>query len=143
MTEFTYGPVEFLLIAFDSDKPSPGILEAITELIESSTINLLDLVVVTKALDGTVTSVDIEDATDEYGFGTIELEATGLASDEDIQELANDLPPGTAAALLVIELVWAKNLASRLTEAGGFVVHTDRIPAPVVNAALAALETES
>ena len=143
MTEFTYGPVEFLLIAFDSDKPSPGILEAITELIESSTINLLDLVVVTKGLDGTVTSVDIEDATDEYGFGTIELEATGLASDEDIQELANDLPPGTAAALLVIELVWAKNLASRLTEAGGFVVHTDRIPAPVVNAALAALETES
>lgn len=141
MTEFTYGPVEFLLVAFDSDKPSPAILEAITELIESSTINLLDLVVVTKALDGTVASVDIEDATDEYGFGTIELEATGLASDEDIQELADDLPAGTAAALLVIELIWAKNLASRLAEAGGFVVHTDRIPAPVVNAALAAIET--
>ncbi|WP_411700824.1 DUF6325 family protein [Conyzicola sp.] len=143
MTEFTYGPVEFLLIAFDSDKPSGGILEAITELIESETINLLDLVFVSKGSDGTVTSVDIEDATDEYGFGTIELEATGLASDEDIQELADDLPPGTSAALLVVELLWAKKLATRLTAAGGFVVHSDRIPAPVVNAALAALETES
>ncbi|WP_307852456.1 DUF6325 family protein [Glaciihabitans sp. dw_435] len=86
-----------------------------------------------------MSAVDVEDVSDEYGFGTVELEASGLASDNDIHELAEELPLGTAAALLVVELLWAKNLANRIADAGGFVVHTDRIPAPLVNAVLTEL----
>ena len=139
MTEFDYGPVELLLVAFPDGGPTPAVLDAISELIESETIRLLDLVVVSRSSTGEVTAVDIEDVGDEYGFGTVELEASGLASDDDIRELAEDLPLGSSAALLVVEMLWAKKLANRMSQAGGFVVHTDRIPALVVNAALAAL----
>ncbi|WP_374193755.1 DUF6325 family protein [Glaciihabitans sp. dw_435] len=52
MTSFTYGPVEFLLIAFNDDRPSPEVTGAITELIESETIRLLDLVVVSRSETG-------------------------------------------------------------------------------------------
>ena len=45
-------------------------------------------------------------------------------------------------AILAIELLWAKHLASRFAASGGVVLQTERIPAPVVNAALAEAEVE-
>jgi hypothetical protein len=44
--------------------------------------------------------------------------------------------------LLAIELLWAKNLASKFAASGGIVLQTERIPAPVVNAVLAEAEEE-
>lgn len=34
MTEFEYGPVDLHLVGFEGDRPDPGTLEAIGELIE-------------------------------------------------------------------------------------------------------------
>lgn len=66
--------------------------------------------------DGVITATEIEDLTEEYGFGSIELEASGVATDDDIQEFGVSIAPGTAAAFAVIEYVWAKHLASKLAE---------------------------
>ena len=139
MSDFEYGPVQFLLIGFRGETPNPQVVAAITDLIEADTIRLLDLLLVTHEADDTVTAVEIEDLTDEFGFGSIELEASGVATDADIQEFGAEIPLGTTAAFAVIELVWAKHLATTLAEAGGFVIHSDFIPAPIVNAELAAL----
>lgn len=138
-TQFDYGPVEFLLLAFESDAPPRSVVEAVEDLIEAGTIRLLDLVVVSRSPSGEVTAVDVEDVSEEYGFGSIELEATGLAPDDDIQELGADLPPGTSAVLLVVEHRWAKTLAERVASSGGYLIHSERIPAPIVNEQLAAL----
>ena len=68
----------------------------------------------------------------------------GARSEEDlfyvdhVQELGGRLPVGASALLLVVELVWARHLASRLLAAGGAVVDSVRIPAPVVNAVVEA-----
>ena len=137
--DFEYGPVQFLLIGFRGEQPNPQVVAAITDLIEADTIRLLDLLLVTHGADDTVTAVEIEDLTDEYGFGSIELEASGVAAEADIQEFGAEIPLGTTAAFAFIELVWAKHLATKLAEAGGFVIHSDFIPAPIVNAELAAL----
>ena len=137
--DFEYGPVQFLLIGFRGEQPNPQVVAAITDLIEADTIRLLDLLLVTHGADDTVTAVEIEDLSDEYGFGSIELEASGVAAEADIQEFGAEIPLGTTAAFAVIELVWAKHLATKLAEAGGFVIHSDFIPAPIVNAELAAL----
>lgn len=142
MKEFTYGPVELLLVAFEAEEPSPDIVEAIRELIEAETIRLLDLVVVERSLDDTLTVTDIEDVTDQYGFGEIELEATGIAPTADIEEMAALVEPGRSAALAVIEHVWAKKLASTVAQSGGYVVSTERIPASIVNAELAAISAD-
>lgn len=142
MADFEYGPVELYLVGFEGDRPDDGTLEAIAELIEGGEIRLIDLLVISRAEDGTVSFADWEDVSDAFGFGDVELEVVGLVADEDVQELAQSIPPGMSGALLAIELLWAKHLASKFAASGGVVLQTERIPAPVVNAVLAEAEGE-
>ncbi len=140
MTEFEYGPVELYVVGFAGDRPDDGTLQAIGELIEGGEIRLLDLLVVSRHEDGAVFVTEFEDVSDAYGFGAVELEAVGLVADEDAKELAESIEPGHSGAILAIELLWAKRLASRFASSGGIVLQTERIPAPVVNAVLAEAE---
>jgi hypothetical protein len=132
MTDLEFGPVELVLAAFEGDRPKAGVLDAILDLADAGTVRLLDLVYVTRSDDGEIDWVELDEAGIE--IGEIDLAASGLASHEDLEELSGRLPLGTSALLLVVELTWARELASRLFEADGFVVDSVRIPAPVVNA---------
>jgi hypothetical protein len=139
MTEYTYGPIEILLVGFDGNQPGPALRDAIADLVVEGSIRLLDLLLVSVDEVGGISSAELEDDVDGYGLGGIALAASGMAADEDILEMAAHLTPGSSAALAVIEHTWARRLSSALAESGGYVIHTDRIPAPVVNAALAEL----
>ena len=132
MTDLEFGPVELVLAAFEGDRPKAGVLDAILDLADAGTVRLLDLVYVTRAETGEIDWIELDEAGIE--IGEIDLAASGIASHEDLEELGGRLPLGTSALLLVVELTWAKHLASRLFEADGFVVDSVRIPAPVVNA---------
>lgn len=136
MADMEFGPVELILAAFEGDRPNTGVIEAVLGLVEAGTIRLLDLVQVSRGEDGEIGYLEIEDA--GLPLADIELAASGLASSEDLNHLADSLPPGTSALLLVVELRWAVHLASRLAESSGFVVDAMRIPAPVVNEVVAA-----
>ena len=142
MADFEYGPVELYLVGFEGDRPDDRTLAAISELIEGGEIRLIDLLVISRAEDGAVSFTDWEDVSEEFGFGDVALEVVGLVADEDVQELAQGIPPGMSGALLAIELLWAKRLASKFAASGGVVLRTERIPAPVVNAVLAEAEGE-
>ena len=142
MTTFEYGPVELHLVAFEGDRPDPGVISAIVELIEDGLVRLLDLIVVSKSADGGVSAVEIDDDAERFGFTGVELAELGIAGEEDIEELAELIEPGASAAIIAYELVWAKRLAERLAESGGYVLQSERIPAPVVNALLEAAEAE-
>ncbi|MCS0499608.1 DUF6325 family protein [Protaetiibacter mangrovi] len=140
MTEFRYGPVELYLVGFEGDRPDPGVVQALVDLLEGGLVRLLDFTIISRGEDGEVTVVEIEDETEEYGFGTIELEAVGIAGDEDIAEFAEHIPPGASAALIALELSYARTLAQKLDASGGVVLRTERIPAPIVNAIVDAVE---
>jgi hypothetical protein len=135
MTTFDYGPIEFYAIAFDGDKPGPGVLQAIDDLVAAGTINVLDLVYATRSPEGELTVVELSDTTDDGGVPALDL--AGLAGLEDIEALAAEVPPGASAAILVVELLWAKAFAGALYDAGGVVIAREGIPAPIVNAFLA------
>lgn len=137
MAEFEYGPAEFMVAQFDTDRPSAGVVQAILDLVESGTVRLLDLVFVERHPDGSVDIIELEQIGDEIGLADVTLDASGIAGDEDVQEIAELLEPGSTGAVLVIEHVWAKTLASRFFESGGVVLHSERIPAPVLNAVAA------
>ncbi|MFF2053633.1 DUF6325 family protein [Leifsonia sp. NPDC058194] len=137
MAEFEYGPAEFIVAQFDTDLPSPAVVEAILDLVASGTVRLLDLLIVRRGVDGSVELIELEEVGDQIGMADVQLEASGLAGDDDVTEIADLIEPGRAGAVLVIEHRWAKELASRFFAAGGSVVHTERIPAPVVNAIVA------
>lgn len=137
MADFEYGPVEILVVGFEGERPDPATLDAIADLVEAGDIRLLDAVFVSRDEAGNLEAVEVEDLGDEVDITEIELEASGLVGEDDYADLAEVIPPGTSAALLAVELVWAKRLASRFAESGGVMLHAERIPAPVVNAVLA------
>src|SRR5690606_18672345 len=134
VAQFTYGPVEFYLFALDGEKPAPGVVEALRDLVEKGIVRLLDLILVTKAENGDLTVVEIDENPEDHGFEGVEFAAIGLAGDEDIDDLAPLIPAGTTAAIVVLELAWAKQLAERLASSGAEVLSVERVPAPVVNA---------
>ncbi|HEV7185728.1 MAG TPA: DUF6325 family protein [Leifsonia sp.] len=136
MAEFQFGPAEIIVAQLDSERPTPGVVQAILDLIDSDTVRLLDLLFVSRAEDGTTTIIELEEIGEEIGMAEVALEASGLAAEDDVQAMAELIELGSSGAILVIEHVWAKDLASRFFHAGGVVVHSERIPAPVINAAL-------
>lgn len=130
---FDYGPIEFYEIGFDGDRPGPGVLQAIDDLVASGTVNVLDLVFVRRSEEGELEVLELSDTID---YGAPALDLAGLAGEDDIRFLAENVPPGSSAAILVIELLWAKSFATALFEAGGAVLAREGIPAPIVNAFL-------
>ena len=134
MTTFDYGPIEFYAIGFEGERPGPGVLQAIDDLVASGTVNLLDLVFATRSEDGELTVLELSDTIDDAGVPALDL--AGLASEEDIADLTEGVPPGSSAAVLVVELLWAKAFAGALYDAGGMVLARHSIPAPLVNAYL-------
>jgi uncharacterized membrane protein len=138
MADFEYGPVELYLIGFSGERPGPDVVEAILRLVDSDTVRLLDLLFVSRAQDGEVTVVELEEIADQFGLTDLEVVEIGLAGEEDVDDLADAIEPGTSAALLVVEHAWAREFAETLYRAGGQVLQTERIPAPVVNELVAA-----
>jgi len=138
MAEFAYGPVEILLITFDGDRPGSALSEALLELVEEKTITLLDLIFVSRSVEGDLRIVEIDELPEKAQLPDLDLRELGLAGLDDVEELAAQLPPGASAAVLVVELSWARHFASVLAASGGAVLYQERIPAPVVNAVLEA-----
>jgi hypothetical protein len=110
------------------------VVNAIVELVNSGVVRLLDLLFVTRSYEtGDVVVLEVDEVADAYGLPEFELLEVGIAGEEDVSDFAGDLEPGTSAALLVVEHAWARNFAEALFNAGGAVLRTERIPAPVVN----------
>ncbi|GAA2033337.1 DUF1269 domain-containing protein [Agromyces tropicus] len=142
MAAFEYGPVDVYVVSFEGDRLDPGTTAALGELMVGDEIRLLDLLIVSRDGDGEVTVREYEEFRDEAGFAVVELEASGIIGDEDIDELAESIPPGTSGAIMAIELLWAKQIASAFNAAGGEVLQVERIPATVVNEVLAEASDE-
>ncbi|WP_400997538.1 DUF6325 family protein [Agromyces sp. GXQ0307] len=142
MTAFEYGPVDVYAVSFQGDRLDEATASALGELMVGDEIRLLDLLIVSRGDDGEVTVREYEEFRDEAGFTVVELEASGVIGDEDIDELADSIPPGTSGAIMAVELLWAKKIASAFAAAGGEVLQVERIPATVVNEVLAEASDE-
>lgn len=140
MAEFEFGPVELYLVGFEGERPSPGVMGALLDLVGQGIVRLLDFVIVAKSEDGEITVTEIEAEAEAYGLVDVEILAAGIAGDEDIEDFAELIPPGSSAALVALELVYARALAEQVAASGGVVLRSERIPAPVVNAVLEAAE---
>lgn len=140
MAEFTFGPVELYVVGFEGERPSPGVIGALVDLVGQGIVRLLDFVIIAKSEDGRITVTEIEAEAEAYGFVDVEIVAAGIAGDEDIDEVAELIPPGASAALVALELVYARTLAEQVAQSGGVVLRSERIPAPVVNAVLEAAQ---
>ncbi len=134
MVEF--GPVQLIVIGFpELEKLKGELLKEIFRLSEARIIRVIGLLAVVKDQKGAITSAQITELSDEdrvklgaaigalIGFGAAgkkgatagaEAGAKTVASREfglsqtQIEEIAREIPNGTAAGLLLIEHLWAK-----------------------------------
>ncbi|CAM5257141.1 hypothetical protein SALBM135S_01608 [Streptomyces alboniger] len=135
------GPVQLLTIGFGPDAKFEGrVVEELAVLESNEQIHVLDLLFIGKETTGELVTLDFqaegmgetvaallgisagrfEGAKDLYP-SLAEGSAFGLSLDQ-IRNMADSLDPGTAAAFVLLEHVWAKYLRKAVRDAGGVPV---------------------
>jgi vacuolar-type H+-ATPase subunit F/Vma7 len=134
------GPVEYALIKFPGNRFTGEIAPALGDLVASGTVRIIDLIFIAKDADGTVEAFELSDLEEETAaaFHSAGVEVGELLTPEDAEEAGEALEPESSAAIIVWENAWARALVEGIRNADGVLVAHERIPGPVVEAALAA-----
>jgi uncharacterized membrane protein len=143
-----FGPVQILMLGFQGGKFSGEIIPELRRLREQDIVRLVDLLFVTKDADGNLASMEHSDFSAEefqelgaltgalVGFGAegeegleegaeagAEAAASGTVfSEDEIWDVADAIPPGSSAAIALIEHRWAIPLRDAIGRAGGFTI---------------------
>jgi uncharacterized membrane protein len=135
-------PVELAVLAFPGSKFNGEIVPAIAELVDAGIVRILDLALVTKEEDGSVSSLEITDLDSEVArlFDDLDGEVTGILSEDDLAAAADALDAGSSAVVIVWEDTWAHKLIEAIRASNGRLVAHDRLDADTVAEALAALD---
>jgi hypothetical protein len=133
------GPIDYIVVEFPGSKMNGEAFPHLVDLVDRGIVRILDLVFVTKELDGSIKGIAIADLDDdgELDLAVFEGASSGLIGDDDIEEAGGILEPGSSAGILVYENVWAGPFAAAVRRGGGQLVASGRIP---IQAMLAALE---
>lgn len=135
------GPIDYILVEWPGRQPNGEAVPHLVDLVDRGLIRILDLTFITKGEDGSVAGVELADLGGEVAeLAIFEGASSGLLSDDDVNEAAGALEPGTSAALLVYENTWAAPFASAVRRSGGQLVASGRIPVQAILAALDAAE---
>ncbi|MET1039006.1 MAG: DUF6325 family protein [Aeromicrobium sp.] len=137
------GPIDYIVVEFPGNRMTGEAFPLLIDLVDRGVIRIIDLVFVTKDLDGSVKGIAIADldGDGELDLAAFEGASSGLIGDDDIQETGDVLEPGSSAGILVYENVWAGPFASAVRRGGGQLVASGRIPVQALLAALDAAES--
>jgi hypothetical protein len=141
------GPVDYLVVEFPADEAnfSGEMAAELTALVDRKLVRVLDLVIMSKDLDGEVTVDEFHDV-DESKLGELHALEAGLAlllAEEDLDAIGKVLEPGNIAAVLVFENSWAGPFASAVRRSGGQLVADGRVHTQALLAAIEAEEAEN
>jgi len=136
------GPVDYVVVELPADRAnfSGEMAAELTALVERGVVRVLDLILLKKELDGSVegfASHDFGDI-DLGGLRDLETELALLLAEEDVESIGAALEPGSVAAVLVWEHVWAAPFGSAVRRSGGQLVAGGRIPIQALAAAIEA-----
>lgn len=159
-----FGPVQMLVIGFQGGQFSGEVLSELRRLRGHDIVRLVDLLFVTKRADGSVSTRESTDLSEDelqelgalagalIGMGAAgeqglepgaqagaEAMASGTVFDqEEVWEVADVIPAGSSAALALLEHRWAIPLRDAIAAAGGLTVADEWIhPRDLVTAGAA------
>ena len=136
------GPVDYLVVEFPAARVTGEPLARLVDLVDQRVVRILDLVFLRKEPDGSVVGMEIADVDGDGELDLLVLEGatSGLIGSEDLDEAAAVIEPGSAAAIVIYENVWAIPLATALRRAGAELVSSGRIPVAALLDSLDAVE---
>lgn len=139
------GPVQVLVVGFDTPTFSGEVLAELDQLRRAGIVKLLDLLLVRRDEAGSIETVDLPESVTTAGLGELALalfsapSSAGASAPADADgetdadgdgggsgadtartwSLEAAVPPGTTAAVALIEHVWARPLREAIKHAGG------------------------
>ena len=143
------GPVQLIVLGFPDPDFHGEIIDELERLRQSDTVRVIDSLAVYKDADGELEVMHLSNLTQDEAIelGSVvgaliglgfdgedgaeagaqagaEAAADGISafSDEDAWDVLEDIPNGSAAALVLIEHHWAVGLRDAVVRAGGFRV---------------------
>src|SRR6266480_5390868 len=120
----TLGPLEFLIVGFEGTRFTGQILAELRAARDKGIIRVVDLFAIRKDEQGNVTALGLSDLSAEEAaeLGPLAGDLMGLFAQEDIDQVAADIPNNSAAGLLLFEHTWAIGLKEAIKNAGGIAV---------------------
>jgi hypothetical protein len=142
MSDDVSGPIDFLLLEFDPDKLTGEVGAALFELVDQGIVRILDLLIIQKEADGSISGLELTDVSADSlgGFAAFAGARSGLLGDDDLNQAGEAMEPGTTAALLVYENAWAIPFVRAAVKADAQLIASARIPADVVMSVLDELD---
>jgi hypothetical protein len=137
------GPVDYVIVEFPAAAASftGEMARELVSLVEKGTIRVIDLIILVKNEDSSIDVMELEDIEDLGELRTLEAELAEMLAEEDVENLAAAMDPGSTAGVIVYENLWAAPFASAARRSGGQLIANGRIPMQAILAAVAADES--
>jgi hypothetical protein len=132
------GPIDYIVLEWPGRQPSGEAVPLLLDLVDRGIIRILDVAFMAKDESGETLALELGEGDP---FGEFAGASTGIIGEDDLDEAAKVLEPGTSAAVLIWENRWAAPVAAAMRRSGGQLVASGRIPVQQIVAALDALET--
>jgi hypothetical protein len=136
------GPVDYVVVEFPAGASNfTGEMAAeLVALVDSGTIRLIDVLILTKDEDGTIDAMELSDIDGLGELQALEAQLAELLAEEDVEHLAAAMDPGSTAGVLIWENLWAAPFAAAARRSGGQLIANGRIPIQAIVASIEADE---
>lgn len=141
----TLGPVDYLVVEFPAGKSNftGEMAKELLALVDSGTIRVIDVLILTKNEDGSVDAMELSDIEELGPLQAVEAELAELLAADDVENLAAAMEPGSTAGVLIWENLWAAPFASAARRSGGQLIANGRIPIQAIIASIEADEARA
>ena len=121
-----YGPLEYVVIAFNENRFTGEILPKLMEIERQGCVRLVDLVFLNKNEAGDLSILEISDLeeAEAAAYEPLITEFHGLLTAEDAAEIGIELPENSSAAVALFEHRWAMGLQWAVRAAGGQILNS-------------------
>ena len=112
-------------------------------LVNSGTIRVIDILILTKSEDGTIEAKEFSDVGELGELQALEAQLAELLAEDDVVHLAAAMEPGSTAGVLIWENLWAAPFAAAARRSGGQLIANGRIPIQAIIASIEADEASA
>jgi Family of unknown function (DUF6325) len=139
------GPVDYLVVEFPAGASNftGEMAKELLALVDSGTIRVIDILILTKNEDGSVDAMELSDIEDLGPLQAVEKDLAELLAADDVAHLAAAMEPGSTAGVLIWENLWAAPFASAARRSGGQLIANGRIPIQAIIASIEADEASA
>lgn len=124
------GPLEYMVLGCAGNQFTSEIVPQLNALQEKGFLRVVDVLLVRKHADDSVTALEVGDLEDDEraAFGSMQQSLMGLITPQDIITLSSTLPVDTSAAIVLLEHLWLRQMEEAVQRANGVIYLGGMIP---------------